>query len=90
MGDIGAGATTAGATIGGPVPPSHPSTNPTGGYQRNKAASKEETRKLCKIPCYVAPQRGDAHYICDVDLFHDDPDPLSWTLRGVALLCNSE
>jgi dynein heavy chain len=46
--------------------------------------------KRARVPVYANSSRGDANFLCEVDLAHEEQDGAVWVLRGVALLCSPE
>eukprot|EP00658_Telonema_sp_P-2_P078169 TRINITY_DN7258_c0_g1_i5.p1 TRINITY_DN7258_c0_g1~~TRINITY_DN7258_c0_g1_i5.p1 ORF type:complete len:1514 (-),score=296.91 TRINITY_DN7258_c0_g1_i5:443-4984(-) len=52
--------------------------------------SQESNVSKVRIPCFTHPSRGDAAFVCDVDLPHGEEDDRLWVVRGVALLCFGE
>jgi hypothetical protein len=59
----------------------------------NMIAAKQERRAIYYAPVYKNPRRTDVNYICTLKLecpFGEKCGPDVWTLRGVALLCNTK
>ena len=56
-------------------------------YAINSTAGRDTRQYEC--PIYRKPRRTDQEYITMVDL-KTKTDPMHWTLRGVALLCDTK
>lgn len=56
-------------------------------YAINSTSGRDTRQYEC--PIYKKPRRTDQEYICMIDL-KTKTDPMHWTLRGVALLCDTK
>ena len=55
--------------------------------QARQQRTQESSVSKVRVPCFTHPSRGDAAFVCDVELPHGEEDDRQWIIRGVALLC---